>query len=92
MFEKTRACGKNLIKRQTSELQGDCAKKSNIQVSASTGNKRGRGIIQGFDGIERAELAPRVCRELEFGFDLPCHDGLMISVVHDERRALRKPF
>ena len=36
MFKKARACGKNLIKRQTSLLQRDCAEKSYIQVSAST--------------------------------------------------------
>ena len=88
MFKKARACGKNLIKRQTSLLQRDCAEKSYIQVSAST--KPIQGVVEGFDSIESAELAPRVCRELEFCLDLPCHYGLMISVVHDERRTVGK--
>ena len=85
MFDETRACGKNLIKRQTCLLQRDCAKKSNIQVSASTGNKPIRWVIQGFYRIERAELAPRVFGELEFCLDPPCHYGLMISVVYNQR-------
>ena len=90
MFKKARACGKNLIKRQTSLPQHDCAEKSYIQVSASTRNKPIRGEIQGFYRIERAELAPRVCRELKFCFDLPCHYGLVISIVHYERRTFGK--
>ena len=88
MFKKARACGKNLIKRQTSLLQRDCAEKSYIQVSAST--KPIQGVVEGFDSIESAELAPRVCRELEFRLDLPCHYGLMISVVDHERRTVGK--
>ena len=90
MFKEARACGKNLIKRQTSLLQRDCAEKSNIQISASTRNKPIRGVVEGFDSIESAELAPRVCRELEFRLDLPCHYGLMISVVDHERRTVGK--
>ena len=39
MLKKARARGKNLVKRQTSLLQSDCTKKSNIQVSASPGNR-----------------------------------------------------
>ena len=88
MFKKASACGKNLIKRLTSLLQRDCAEKSYIQVSPST--KPIQGVVEGFDSIESAELAPRVCRELEFCLDLPCHYGLMISVVHDERRTVGK--
>ncbi len=90
MFDEARARGKNLIKRQACLLQRDCAKKSNIQVSASAGNKPIRWVIQGFHRIERAELAPRVCRELEFCFDLPCHDRLMVSIVHDKHRTFGK--
>ena len=90
MFKKARARGKNLIKRQTSLLQRDCAKKSNIQVSASTRNRPIQGVIQGLYRIERSELAPCVYRELEFRFDLPCHYGLMISVVYYERRTRAK--
>ena len=88
MFKEARACGKNLIKRQTSLLQRDCAEKSYIQVSAST--KPIQGVVEGFDSIESAELAPRVCRELEFRLNLPCHYGLMISVVDHERRTVGK--
>jgi hypothetical protein len=39
MLKKARARGKNLVKRQTSLLQSDCTEKSNIQVSASPGNR-----------------------------------------------------
>ena len=66
MFKKASACGKNLIKRQTSLLQRDCAEKSYVQVSASTRNKPIRGVVEGFDSIESAELAPRVCRSWSF--------------------------
>ena len=85
MLEKARARGRNLIKRQTSLMQSYCPKKSNIQVRAPPGNKSIRAVIQGFHGIERAELAPRVDRELEFCLDPPSHDGLMISVVYNQR-------
>ena len=85
MLEKARARGKDLIKRQASLLQSDCPKKRNIQVRAPPGNKSIRAVIQSFHGIERAELAPRVDGELEFCLDPPGHDGLMISVVHNQR-------
>ena len=90
MFKQARACGKDFIKRQTSLLQRYGAEKSNVQVSASTGSKPIRWAIQSLDRIERSELAPRVGRQLEFCFDLPRHDGLMISVVDDEHRTLGK--
>ena len=85
MLEKARARGGNLIKRQTGLLQSDCTKKSNIQVRAPPGNKSIRAVIQGFHGIERAELAPRVYGKLEFCLDPPSHYGLMISVVYNQR-------
>src|ERR1700730_7525060 len=85
MLEKARARGRNLVKRQTGLLQSDCPKKSNIQVRAPPGNKSIRAVIQGFHGIECAELAPRVYRKLEFCLDPPSHDGLMISVVQNQR-------
>ena len=74
------------IERQASLLQSDGPKKSNIQVRPPPGNKSIRAVIQRFDGIERAELAPRVDREFEFCLDPPCHDGLMISVMYNQRR------
>ena len=85
MLEKARARGKDLIKRQPRLLQSDCPKKRNIQVGAPPGNKSIGAVIQGFHGIEGAELAPRVHGELEFCLDPPGHDGLMISVVHNQR-------
>jgi hypothetical protein len=85
MLEKARARGRNLIKRQTSLLQSYCPKKSNIQVRAPPGKESTGAVIQRFHGIERAELAPRVYRELEFCLDPSSHYGLMISVVHDQR-------
>ena len=85
MLEKARTRGKDLIKRQTSLLQSDCPEKSNIQVRAPPRHKSIRAVIQGFHRIERAELAPRVCGELEFCLDPPGHDGLMISVVYNQR-------
>ena len=85
MLKKARARGKDLIKRQASLLQSDCPKKSNIQVCAPPGNKSIRAVIQSFYGIERAELAPRVFGKLEFCLDPPCHYGLMISVVYNQR-------
>ena len=90
MLKKTRPRGKYLVKRQTGLLQGNGTKKGNIQVSAPPGNKSIGGVIQSFHGIERAELAPRVYGELEFSLDPPCHYGLMISVVHDQRRTFGK--
>ena len=90
MLKKARARGKDLIKRQTSLLQSDCPKKSNIQVRAPPRNEPIRAVIQSFYGIERAELAPRVYGELEFCLDPPCHDGLMISVVYNQRRTSGK--
>ena len=85
MLEKARPRGKDLIERQASLLQSDCPKKRNIQIRAPPGSKSIRAVIQSFDGIERAELAPRVDGELEFCLDPPSHDGLMISVVHNQR-------
>ena len=85
MLEQAGARGRNLIKRQTSLLQSDRPKKSNIQVRAPPGNKPVRAVIQSFHGIERAEVAPRVDRELEFCLDPPCHYRLMISVVYNQR-------
>ena len=85
MLEKARARGKDLIKRQTSLLQSDCPKESNIQIRTPSRNKSIRAVIQSFYGIERAELAPRVHGELESCLDPPCHYGLMISVVYDQR-------
>ena len=90
MLKKARARGKDLIKRQTSLLQSDCPKKSNIQVRAPPRNESIRAVIQSFDGIERAELAQRVYRELEFCLEPPCHYGLMISVVYNQRRTSGK--
>ena len=90
MLEKARARGGNLIKRQTSLLQSDRPKKSNIQVRAPPGNKSIRAVIQSFHGVEGAELAPRVYGELEFRLDPSSHYGLMISVVHNQRWTPRK--
>ncbi len=56
MLKKTRARGKDLIKRQTSLLQSDCPKKSNIQVWAPPRDNSISAIIQSFYGIERTKL------------------------------------
>ena len=85
MLKKARSRSKYLVKRQTGLLQGNCTKKSNIQVSAPPRNKPAGAVTQSFYGIEGAELAPRVYRELEFPLDPPCHYGLMISVVYNQR-------
>ena len=85
MLKKARARGRDLIKRQASLLQSDCPEKSNIQVRAPPGNKSIRAIIQSFYGVERAELASRVGGELEFCLDPPCHYGLMISIMYNQR-------
>lgn len=85
MLKKARARGKNLVKRQAGLLQSDRSKKGNIQVPASPRIEPIRGVIQSFNGIERAELAPRVYWEFEFCLDSSCHYGLMISVMYDER-------
>ncbi len=85
MLEKARSRGKYLVKRQTGLLQGNGTKKGNIQVSAPPGDKPTGAVTQSFHGIEGAELAPRVRGEPEFSLDPPCHYGLMISVVYDQR-------
>lgn len=64
LFKKARARGKNLVQWQAGLLQSDGPKKSDIQVGAPPRNKLISAAIQSFDGIECAELAPRVYREL----------------------------
>lgn len=85
MLEKARARGENLVKRQTGLLQGDCPEKCDIEVRTPSRNKSTGAAIQRFHSIERTELAPRIHGEFEFRLDPPCHDGLMISVVYNQR-------
>ena len=77
---------KDLVKRQTGLLQGNRAEERDIQVRTPAGNQPVGAVVHHFHGIKRAELAPRIDREFEFRLDPPCHDGLMVSVVHDEHR------
>src|ERR1700731_4403470 len=85
MLKQARARGKNLVQWQPGLLQRDGPEKSNIQVPAPPGNETIGAVVQGFHGIERAELTPCVGRELELSLDPPFHDRLMLSVVHDQR-------
>ena len=85
MIEKARARGRNLIKRQAGLLQSHRPKKSNIQVPAPSRNISSGAVIQSLYRVERAELASRVYGEFESCLDPPCHYGLMISVVYDQR-------
>src|ERR1700722_13288556 len=84
MLEKARARGKDLVQRQTGLLQSDCPQKSNIEVWPPPGDHSVRVVVQRFHGIERAKLASRVYRELDFCLDPPRHDRLMIPVVYDQ--------
>src|ERR1700733_2815883 len=82
MLEKACAGSKDLVQRQTGLLQSDCPQKSNIEVWPPPGDHSVRVVVQRFHGIERAKLASRVCRELDFCLDPPRHDRLMIPVVY----------
>src|ERR1700759_3429609 len=84
MLKQTRSRSEDLIKRQTGMLQNHRPKKGNIQVCAASTRNSIREVIQGFHGVECAELPPRVQVELELSLDPPCHYRLMISIVHDE--------
>src|ERR1700710_2413848 len=57
------AGGKNLVKRQPGLLQCGGPEKSNIEAGAAPGDKPIGTVVQGLDGIERAELTPRVRRK-----------------------------
>src|SRR4029078_1684598 len=89
--KQARARRKDLIERQPGMLQCHGPEKRNIEVRATSAGNATGDIIQGFDGVECLELPPRVQIELLPLLDPPCHDGLMIAIMYDERGALGKP-
>ena len=90
MVKQAGAGGKYRIERQTCLLQGDGAKKSNIEVRPRSGSKTVREDVQRLHRIKCAERAPRIVGELELPIDPLRQYGLMIPVVHDENRTFGK--